>query len=184
MTSLGDVFHALRAKLQPQVWPFSGVIAQARKRHININFFVWLVLGRPRVCPGDFTGFVPGTKPCENLGQTRVFSLVYTVEARFHRVCPWDKPGLSLGQSWGRRAAHKVYVKKVYALANCSSGLFNRCQLSCDLRPTQNALILVAQIAWCNRDVRCESNRTPPTLRIFWGYLLEITSWGKNNLKI
>ena len=32
----------------------------------------------------------------------------------FHRVCPWDKPGLSLGQSQGRRAAQKVYVKKVY----------------------------------------------------------------------
>ena len=48
------------------------------------------------------------------MGQTRVFSLFYTVEARFHRVCPWDKPGLSLGQSRGRRAAQKVYVKKVY----------------------------------------------------------------------
>ena len=47
-------------------------------------------------------------------GQTRVFSLFYTVEARFHRACPWDKPGLSLGQSRGRRAAEKVYVRKVY----------------------------------------------------------------------
>ena len=39
----------------------------------------------------------------------------------FHRVCPWDKPGLSQGQSRGRRAAHKVYVKRVYvpfSLAN------------------------------------------------------------------
>ena len=62
--------------------------------------------GFHRVCPWD--------KPGENLGQTRVFSLFYTVEARFHRVCPWDKPGLSLGQSRGRRAAQKVYVKKVY----------------------------------------------------------------------
>ena len=35
--------------------------AQARKRHIDINFFVRLVLGRPRVCSGDFTAFVPGT---------------------------------------------------------------------------------------------------------------------------
>ena len=39
----------------------------------------------------------------------------------FHRVCPWDKfgenpanPGLSLGQTRGRRAAQKVYVKKGY----------------------------------------------------------------------
>ena len=54
---------------------------QARKRHININLFVRLVLGRPRDKPGFspyFTqwkprkpGFVPGT----NL------------------VCPWDNPG-------------------------------------------------------------------------------------------
>ena len=62
--------------------------------------------GFHRVCPWDKSG--------ENLGQTRVSSLFYTVEARFHRVCPWDKPGLSLGQSRGRRAAQKVYVKKVY----------------------------------------------------------------------
>ena len=29
---------------------------QARKRHINMNFFVRLVLGRPRVCPGISPG--------------------------------------------------------------------------------------------------------------------------------
>ena len=87
--------------------------SQARKRHININFFVRLV--------PVFTGFVPGTNPVcpwdksgEKQGQTQEFSLFYTVEARFHRVCPWDKPGLSQGQSRGRRAAPKVYVKKVY----------------------------------------------------------------------
>ena len=45
---------------------------QARKRHMNINSFVRLVLG-----------------------QTRVFSLFYTVEAvwRTNLVCPWDNPG-------------------------------------------------------------------------------------------
>ena len=85
----------------------------ARKRHININFFVRLV--------PVFTGFVPGTNPVcpwdksgEKQGQTQEFSLFYTVEARFHRVCPWDKPGLSQGQSRGRRAAQKVYVKNIY----------------------------------------------------------------------
>ena len=94
-------------------WQVPGLSDQARKRYININFFVRLVLG--------FTGFVPGTnpvcpwdKPGENLGQTQVFSLFYTVEARFHRVCPWDKPSSSLGQSRGRREAQRVYVKKVY----------------------------------------------------------------------
>ena len=41
----------------------SDSVIQARERHININFFVRLVLGQPRVCPGDFTGSVPGTNP-------------------------------------------------------------------------------------------------------------------------
>ena len=96
-------------------------ITQARKRHININSFVQLVLGRPRVCPGDFTGFVPGTNPVKTWDEPGFSRLFYTVEARFHRACPWDKPGLSLGQSRGRRAAQKVYVKKVhvpFSLAN------------------------------------------------------------------
>ena len=88
-------------------------VSQARKWHININFFCPVGLGTTpglsrfhRVCPWDRSG--------ENLGQTRVFSLFYTVEARFHRVCPWDKPGWSLGQTRGRRAAQKVYLNKVY----------------------------------------------------------------------
>ena len=95
---------------------------QARKRHININFFVRLV--------PIFIGFVPGTNPVcpwdksEKQGQTQEFSLFYTVEARFHRACPWDKPGLSQGQSRGRRAARRVYVKKIYVpfslTRNCS----------------------------------------------------------------
>ena len=74
---------------------------QARKRHININFLVRLPLGRPPVCPRDNPGL--------SLGQTRVFSLFYTVEARFvpgtNPVCPWDKP---------RRETEKVYVLNVY----------------------------------------------------------------------
>ena len=90
-----------------------GLGSQARKGHININFFVRLV--------PVFTGFVPGTNPVcpwdksgEKQGHTQEFSLFYTVEARFHRVCPWNKPGLSQGQSRGRRAAQKVYVKTFY----------------------------------------------------------------------
>ena len=55
-----------------------------KKAHKHI-FFVRLVLGRPRVCPGD--------KPGLSLGQTQVFSLFYTVEARQTLVCPWRKPG-------------------------------------------------------------------------------------------
>ena len=52
------------------------------------------------VCPWDKSG--------GNLGQTQVVSLFYTVEV------PWTNPGLSQGQTRGRRAAQKVYVKKVY----------------------------------------------------------------------
>ena len=81
---------------------------QARKRRININFFVRLV--------PVFTEFVPGTNPVcpwdksgEKLGQTQEFSLFYTLEARFHRVCPWDKPGLSLGQS-GDEGRHRKFM--------------------------------------------------------------------------
>ena len=59
----------------------------------------------------DDPGFVPGISPGLSLGQARVFSLFYTVEAR---VCPRDKPSLSLGQSRGRRVTQRVYVKKVY----------------------------------------------------------------------
>ena len=81
--------------------PSSWFLIQARKRHININCLVRLLLGRPRECPGDKlslslgqSGFVPGTNPG--------FLLI------LHKgspVCPRDKPSLSLGQSWGRRAA-------------------------------------------------------------------------------
>ena len=63
--------------------------AQARKRHINISFLVWLRLGRPRVCPRDKS---PG------------FLLFCTVETQFvprtNCVCPWTH--------WGRRVADKV----------------------------------------------------------------------------
>ena len=85
---------------------------QARKRHVNINFFVRLV--------PVFTGFVPGTNPVrpwdksgEKQGSTQEFFLFYTVEARFHRVCPWDKPGLSrdnpLGQERRRTKVSRIF---------------------------------------------------------------------------
>ena len=83
---------------------------QARKRHININFLVRLLLGRPRECPWDkpmFSPYFTQWKPSLSLGQT-------------HFV-----PGiLSLGQSWGRRAAQKVYVLKVYVPFSLARVLF------------------------------------------------------------
>ena len=82
---------------------------QTRKRHININFFVRLVLGRPGFVQG-FHRACPRDKPGENLGQTRVFSLFYTVEARFHRVK--DKPG-----DEGR---HRKFMWKKFMCLFCS----------------------------------------------------------------
>ena len=86
----------------------------ARKRHININFFVRLVLGRPRVCPGDFTGFVPGTnsvKTCHKPGFPPYFAQWKPGKPRF---VPGTSPGVSLGQTRSRSAAQKVYMKKAY----------------------------------------------------------------------
>ena len=70
-----------------------SVFFSGKKKAHNHKFFCPVGLGTtaglsrgfPRVCPWDKSG--------ENLGQTRVFSLFYTVEARFHRVCPWDNSG-------------------------------------------------------------------------------------------
>ena len=75
-------------------------ISQARKRHINISFFVRLVLGRPRVCPRDFTGFVPGTNPVrtwDKPGFSPYFTQWKPDLTEFvpgaNPACPWDKPG-------------------------------------------------------------------------------------------
>ena len=45
--------------------PFARPLLRAkpRLRHININFLVWLVLGRHRECPRDKPKFSPGTSP-------------------------------------------------------------------------------------------------------------------------
>ena len=64
-----------------------SVNVQARKRHININFLVWFVLG-----------------------QTQIFSLFYTLEAQFVPGTNWVCPGTNPGSKGGR----KSYVLKVY----------------------------------------------------------------------
>ena len=70
--------------------------AQARKRRININFLVRLVLGRPQVpgtnpvCPWEKPRFFPyftQWKPGVSLGQTQFVPGT-------NPVCPWDKPGV------------------------------------------------------------------------------------------
>ena len=94
----------LRAKLEPPFgnhhWHTLG--SQARKRHININFLVRLLLGHPGnvpgtkwVCPGDkprFSPYFTQWKPSLSLGQTRFVP----------------------GTNRGRRAAERVYVLQVY----------------------------------------------------------------------
>ena len=91
---------------------------QARKRHININIFVRLVLGRPRACPGDKPGDVPVTNPVANLVQTQVFALFYTVEARQTRVCAWDKPSFC---PWDQDTGWKGGTKSLCEKSSCAS---------------------------------------------------------------
>ena len=71
---------------------YHNTLGQARKRHININVLVRLVLGRPRVCPWD--------KPRVSYCGSPAF--------------PWDEPSLSLGQTRRRRAAERVCMLKVF----------------------------------------------------------------------
>ena len=68
------------------------------KSLININFFVRLVLGRPRVCPGDFTGFVPGTNPVKTWDKPGFSPYLHSGSPispglGTNPVCPWDNPG-------------------------------------------------------------------------------------------
>ena len=85
---------------------------QARKRHININFLVRLLLGHPRNVPGTNRA-CPRDKVGLSQGQTQVFSLLYTVEAQFvpgtNPVCPGDM----LGTKGGRKS---LCVKSLCAL--------------------------------------------------------------------
>ena len=104
--------HSVNVCVYP-VHPTPALI-KARKRHININFIVRLVLGQPQVCPGDFTGFVCGTNSVKPWTNPEFLLILHSgspanpgLSEGQTRVCPWDKP-------WGRRAAQKVYVKKVY----------------------------------------------------------------------
>ena len=60
--------------------------------------------GSHRVCPWDKFG--------ENLGEARVFSLFYTVEARFHRDCPWDFTGFVPGTIPGTKGGTESLCEK------------------------------------------------------------------------
>ena len=99
--------------------PFANLLLrhperQARKRHINIIFFVRLVLGRPQVCPGDFTGFVPGTNPVKTWDKPGFSPCSTQWKPDFTVFVPGTNPVCPRDNRWGRRAAQKVYVKNVY----------------------------------------------------------------------
>ena len=78
---------------------FVELISGKKKAHkhrlfcpVGLGTTPGLSRGFHRVCPWEKSG--------ENLGQTRAFSLFYTVETRFpgfvpgtNPVCPWDSPG-------------------------------------------------------------------------------------------
>ena len=95
----------------------AGPSVRQEKEHININFLVWLPLGRPLGLSQGQTGFVPGTNPLCPRDEPRLSPYLCTGSP----VCPRDKLSLPLGQPRERRAAEKVYVFKVYvpfSLAN------------------------------------------------------------------
>ena len=83
-------------KIQVTELVLSGLCRRksGKKRHININFFWPVGLGMTPVLSRGFHRVCPWDKSGENLGQTRVFSLFYTVEARF---VPGTNPGTKGG---------------------------------------------------------------------------------------
>ena len=69
---------------------------QARKRHININFFVWLV---PVFTGLGFTGlgFVPGTNPVKNRDKPRNSPYSTQWKPDFTEFVPGTNPGTKGG---------------------------------------------------------------------------------------
>ena len=72
-------------------------LVSGKKKAHKHKLFVRLVLGRPRVCPGDFTGLVPGTNPvktCDKPGSSPYFTQRKPGKPGFvpgtSPVCPWD----------------------------------------------------------------------------------------------
>ena len=111
-----------------------------------MNFFVRLVLGRPRVCPGDFTGFVPGTSPVKTW-DTPGFSPYFTQwKPDFTGFVPGTNR-VSLGQSRGRRAAQKVYVKEFMCL-------FRSLTMSTFLLSKYRRRFVAVLLAFCNFKLR------------------------------
>ena len=102
--------HQSSAKLQgkPGICQVHSVLqeAQAGKRHININFFVRLVLGRPRVFPGDFTGFVPGTTSVK-IWDKPAFSPYFTQSKP-------GKPGFVPGTNPGPKGGAESLCEKTF----------------------------------------------------------------------
>ena len=84
-----------------------------KKKAHKHKLFVRLVLGRPRVCPGDLTGFVPGTNPVKTWDKPGFAPYSTQWKPDFtgfvpgtNPVCPWDNPG-DEGQ-------HRKFMRKTF----------------------------------------------------------------------
>ena len=76
-----------------------GTIPELSQGGTNLEF----ALGQLQVCPWD---------------QTKVFTLFYTTGSQ---VCPWHKPGLSLGQTGVEQRQRKLMCLKQWAGKSCFS---------------------------------------------------------------
>ena len=83
---------------------------QSGKRHININFLVRLGLGRPRDCPREEPGLVPGTNPLCPRDKPRFSPYLHNGSPELSQGQTQFVPGTILGMKGGR----EVYVLKVY----------------------------------------------------------------------
>ena len=104
----------------------SPLFFQARRRHININFWVQLRLGRPAV---ETNPVCPRDKPRLSQGQ-RGFLLILHIGSP---VCPWDKPVLSLDTPVANGGRKCLCVKSLCALFaphSCERVSFAKCKLA------------------------------------------------------
>ena len=95
--------------------PSTGATGNLKCKKKAHKLFCPVGLGTtPGLCFGDFTGFVPGTKPVKTCDKPGFSPLFYTGSPDFTGFVPGTSPVKVPGQSRKRRAAQKDYVKKVY----------------------------------------------------------------------
>ena len=101
-----------------------GCVTSGKKKAHKHKLFCPVGPSFHRTCPRDKLGLslgVPGTNPVKNRDKPRNSPYSTHWKPDFTGFVPGTNPVKSQGQSRGRRAAQKVYVKKVYvpfSLAN------------------------------------------------------------------